>query len=292
MKPELISIIIPVKNRNDVIGNTLDSIISQTYTNWECIVVDGGSTDGSLDRLNYYQKKDNRINYLEITNSDKTGANTCRNLGLLRAQGNYLEFFDSDDIMLPRHLEVIVKELIPGKFDFITGRTDVFNDKTEESSGLPQLLTYGSFSATDFAKNQVTWHINDVLLNATSVKNLQFNENLNYDSGYNFFLRYLLTGAKGRWSSEVITKRRLHKHSKSFEINTNKLKFLRNQSLIYFQTYKDIINCSNKRILNIVLEKHMFYLFNMARVHQIPPNLLKTLMYITLSRSVKKHFYL
>lgn len=60
---ELISIIIPTYNRSHLIRETLDSILAQTHKNWECIVVDDGSTDETEDVLNEYVKKDNRFQY-------------------------------------------------------------------------------------------------------------------------------------------------------------------------------------------------------------------------------------
>ena len=59
----LISIIIPTYNRAHLIGETLDSILVQTYPNWECIVVDDGSTDTTADVMREYIKKDNRFQY-------------------------------------------------------------------------------------------------------------------------------------------------------------------------------------------------------------------------------------
>ena len=63
MQTPLVSIIIPTYNRVHLIGDTLDSVLSQTYTNWECIVVDDGSTDGTNELLVEYLKKDKRIQY-------------------------------------------------------------------------------------------------------------------------------------------------------------------------------------------------------------------------------------
>lgn len=100
----LITIIIPVFNREALIKIALDSVIKQTYTLWECIVVDDGSTDNTLDVLESYQKNESRIVYLERDREPK-GAPTCRNIGLEKAKGDYVIYLDSDDYLLPFCLE-------------------------------------------------------------------------------------------------------------------------------------------------------------------------------------------
>ena len=101
----LVSIIIPAFNRAEIIKETLDSIINQTYSNWECIIVDDVSSDSTLSVLNEYSKKDVRIKVFTRPNTKLKGANACRNYGLSLAQGYYCIFFDSDDIMATTCLE-------------------------------------------------------------------------------------------------------------------------------------------------------------------------------------------
>lgn len=104
MQQFLVSIIIPVFNRESLIKVALNSVIKQTYTNWECIVVDDGSTDGSLEILKDYAIKDSRITFFSRQRLPK-GAPTCRNMGLAHANGAYVMFLDSDDYLLPFCLE-------------------------------------------------------------------------------------------------------------------------------------------------------------------------------------------
>lgn len=100
----LVSIIIPTYNRADLIGETLDSILAQTYHNWECIVVDDGSTDNTSEVLANYTKKDSRISYYHRPNQYKAGGNGARNYGLDLSKGNYINWFDSDDVMMTRFI--------------------------------------------------------------------------------------------------------------------------------------------------------------------------------------------
>ena len=102
---KLISIIIPVFNRESIIKMTLDSIMSQTYVNWECLIIDDGSTDNTEQTIKDYSKKDNRFQFYKRPNHLVKGANSCRNYGFTLAKGEYVNWFDSDDIMQPAFLE-------------------------------------------------------------------------------------------------------------------------------------------------------------------------------------------
>lgn len=97
---KLISVVIPVYNVKNYLGKTLECILEQTYTNWELILVDDGSTDGSLEIAREYCIKDERIR-LYLRNRLPKGAPSCRNIGLEQANGDYLIYLDSDDIIAP-----------------------------------------------------------------------------------------------------------------------------------------------------------------------------------------------
>ena len=130
MNNPLISIIIPTYNRKHLIGATLDSVIAQNYNNWECIVVDDGSTDGTDSVITEYIKQDNRFEYL--INERSKGAQGARNTGLLKAKGNYVQFFDSDDIMYSNHLKIKIEAFNQNpSLDIITSFSHVKNSNNE-----------------------------------------------------------------------------------------------------------------------------------------------------------------
>lgn len=99
MNNPLVSIIIPTFNRVHLIRETLDSVVAQTYTNWECIIVDDGSTDSTEEVVNTYVKNDERFHFKKRPIDSVKGANSCRNFGAKVAQGQYLIFLDSDDYL-------------------------------------------------------------------------------------------------------------------------------------------------------------------------------------------------
>lgn len=107
----LISVIIPTYNRADLIGETLESIIAQTYLNWECIVVDDGSTDYTAELMFFYCEKDERVKFFERPKTKNKGANACRNFGFQLSNGEFVNWFDSDDIMHPEFLKKKIEVL-------------------------------------------------------------------------------------------------------------------------------------------------------------------------------------
>lgn len=107
----LISVIIPTFNRASLIGETLDSVLSQTYNNWECIIVDDGSTDGTKEAIEVYSTNDKRFKYFQRPTDRKKGASPCRNYGLEMAKGDYIQFLDSDDLLENNKFEEQIKVL-------------------------------------------------------------------------------------------------------------------------------------------------------------------------------------
>ena len=89
----LISIIIPTYNRAHLIGETLDSVLAQTYPHWECLFIDDGSTDNSIEVIQAYTKQDKRMKLFTRPAHRMKGANACRNIGLENAVGEYIVFF-------------------------------------------------------------------------------------------------------------------------------------------------------------------------------------------------------
>ncbi|WP_051204387.1 glycosyltransferase [Butyrivibrio sp. VCD2006] len=94
MKRPLFSIVIPVYNREQYIDRAVESVICQTYDDWELILVDDGSTDSSAELCDIYSKRDNRI---RVLHEDNRGPGAARNCGLNVASGEYVLFLDSDD---------------------------------------------------------------------------------------------------------------------------------------------------------------------------------------------------
>ncbi|MDC7999261.1 glycosyltransferase family 2 protein [Gilvibacter sediminis] len=100
----LVSIIIPVYNRAELIIPTLTSIAKQSYSQWECCIVDDGSTDDTYAAIEHLTEDEPRFKLFARPKDLPKGANSCRNYGFEQSQGEFVIFFDSDDLMLEEDL--------------------------------------------------------------------------------------------------------------------------------------------------------------------------------------------
>lgn len=107
----MISIIVPVYNSENTIRKCLGSILAQTYKDWECLVVNDGSTDSSGRIGDEYALKDNRF---RICHKENGGVGSARNLGLMQAKGEWIAFVDSDDYVSPHYLSDLYKQASNG----------------------------------------------------------------------------------------------------------------------------------------------------------------------------------
>lgn len=119
----LVSVIVPVFNREHVLRETMDSICNQTYKNLEIIVIDDGSTDNSLTILREYAEKDERVRVLE---QQHRFAGAARNLGMQAAHGKYFSFLDSDDLFEPSMYEMMVARAEETRSDVVICKSDTF----------------------------------------------------------------------------------------------------------------------------------------------------------------------
>ena len=102
----LISVVVPVYNVEDVLHFCIDSILNQTYSDFELLLVDDGSTDKSGDICDQYARKDTRI---RVFHKENGGVSSARNLGIDNANGEYICFIDSDDYVNSEFLDSLIK---------------------------------------------------------------------------------------------------------------------------------------------------------------------------------------
>jgi glycosyltransferase involved in cell wall biosynthesis len=111
----LISVVIPTYNRSNIISKTINSVINQTYANWECIVVDDFSTDDTEQVISRINECEQRVRY--TVNKQSKGAQGARNTGIKEASGEWIAFLDSDDEWVPTKLELQMKVLAENGFE-------------------------------------------------------------------------------------------------------------------------------------------------------------------------------
>lgn len=227
----MVSIIIPTFNRSHLIGETLDSIIAQTYQNWECIVVDDDSTDYSLELLECYCEKETRIKYYQRPSNKPKGANACRNYGFELSEGEFINWFDSDDLMVP--------EFIERKLDGFKSNTDIvisksiFINENAEIMG-KEIRTKNSVNLLeDFITLKISWYLPDPMYRKKFFADKKmFDEHLLKGQDRDFHIRRLLENPNINFLNDYLTKYRQTDNSISQDFNENTIKTL------YFATNK------------------------------------------------------
>ena len=147
-----VSIIIPFFNLEKEAARCLDSVLAQTYENFEAVCVNDGSSDGTGGILDTYQAKDNRIRVIHKSNG---GLSDARNTGVAAACGTYITFIDGDDIVIPHYLETLIaamegkldrlviancKPILEGKFEVLTDIAPVPEGKMLSKETVCRLL--------------------------------------------------------------------------------------------------------------------------------------------------------
>lgn len=156
----LISILIPVFNREDFIEETLNSVIAQTYKNWECIIVDDGSTDNTISILENIKIKDARIKVYNRPNTLPKGANSCRNYAFNVCGGDYVNWFDSDDIMHPEFIDTKLKAFNID-CNCVISKTQFFSETINSISGKENRTFKSDNLLEDFITLKRSWYICD-----------------------------------------------------------------------------------------------------------------------------------
>ena len=116
MYGDLVSIIMPAYNCAEWIGKSIDSVIAQTYENWELIIVDDCSTDDTLTVIKEYSQTDTRIKWYKLKHN--SGAAIARNTAVDKAKGVYLAFLDSDDLWKTEKLQKQIRFMSDNRYDF------------------------------------------------------------------------------------------------------------------------------------------------------------------------------
>ena len=289
----IVSIIIPTFNRADLIEETINSIISQTYNNWECLIVDDQSTDNTKQVVTSYLK-DSRFKYYQRPATKPKGGNSCRNYGFELSKGNYIHWFDSDDLMTTNHLEVLVNALLQNKnLDFVVGESINFEDVSGKEIGKPYNFDRLNKKITleSYAKQQVGWITNDFLGKREVLTDIRFNEKIFSGQEYNFFVQLLTQNVKGTFINNSISKRRVHIDSINSQIQNDPLKYLQAVLRLKFLTFTDIKNTSNPKLKKWFLSGYMQYAYKIALHKKLPKYYIKAIFKICQVCGFKSSFY-
>ena len=130
----MISVVIPLYNKEKSITKTLESVSAQNYTDWECIVVNDGSTDKSAEVVERLTINDERF---LLINQENAGVSAARNRGIVEAKGEYVAFLDGDDLWDASYLDELYKLIsdYPGKGIYGIGCQEIYNDEIPHVPG-------------------------------------------------------------------------------------------------------------------------------------------------------------
>lgn len=143
-----VSIVTPLYNCSDFLERTIQSVLSQTYENWEMIMVDDCSHDNSLAIAQVYAAQDHRINVLKL--SKNSGAAVARNTAIAAAKGRFIAFLDSDDLWMPDKLEKQVDFMLESNVPFSFSAYEKIDEKgvVFELMGVPEKVSYSDLLKT------------------------------------------------------------------------------------------------------------------------------------------------
>lgn len=251
-----ISILLATFNRAHLIEEMLDSISKQTFGNWECLIIDDGSSDNTEQIVSSYIKNDERFNYLKRPDAYRKGLPGSRNYGLDKAKGKYIIFFDDDDIAHPRNLEICLNKLRNTGSDFCHYRKKSFTESIPDFQSITEFeqnYKIGQDQIEQVIMNKIALASCTVMWKKECFVNIRFNETLNYAEEWECYTRILLEGYKGVGIEKVLYYNRKHSNSNTGEFwRGDKKRRNSNEKAVKLV----IDNLQNKGLLSKYLTRH------------------------------------
>lgn len=220
-----ISIITPAYKCKNTIKDTYNSVVSQTFSDWEWIIVDDCSPDGSFDYIKELTKGDNRIRVLQ--NEKNGGTAVARNKALKHATGRYITFLDSDDLLDPNYLECQL-EFIKKHGPLISAGYRRKAEHTCTNFYVPDQVDYKKALKGNPLSCLTTMYDRDV------IGEVYFPEDIDRPEDYVFWLNILKRGIVAKGNPKVLATYNIMPGSKS----SNKFKLIKYQYVVYHKTQK------------------------------------------------------
>jgi teichuronic acid biosynthesis glycosyltransferase TuaG len=252
-KPK-VSIIMPAYNAEKYIAASIESVLAQTYQNWELLIVNDGSTDGTQMLIDEYIRKDNRIKFFYQQNGKQGKA---RNLAISNSIGEYLAFLDSDDLWLPEKLTIQLNQISHLNADLIFSESFVFYDDVlsfKETMGIPKGYLKEKIGIESLIQGNCI-PVLSVLVKREKVLQVgMFIEDplIANAEDYHLWLKIIMSGGILWGADDVLTLYRVHGSSST---NTDKyankqLPFMYHSLIKLFPEYKNQIKKKIKLIFN------------------------------------------
>lgn len=262
MNNALITIIIPTFNRAHLIGETLDSVLAQTYENWECIVVDDGSCDGTWEVVESYCKDDERIKLFKRDIHSK-GAPFCRNMGVEKSKGSYLIFLDSDDLLANYSLQNRVLKFYDYiNRDFLVFSTLLFEKEISDTNILWNVVEPNNYLFR-FLALEPPWAPQSVIWKASAFKKkLKMDENILSFQDWDLHIRAIINDLKFEYFTDVDSYYRSSSSHISIGSNSTSNSHLDSHKVLFNNLERKIVMYDNSKEIKIALSALFFWLEN------------------------------
>ncbi|UJH92512.1 glycosyltransferase family 2 protein [Antarcticibacterium sp. 1MA-6-2] len=256
IRSPFISIIMATYNRAHFLEESLQYIIEQSFHDFECLIIDDGSTDSTSQIIDELCLRDSRFKYFQRKDNYKKGLPGCRNFGLDNAKGEYVIFFDDDDIPHPKLLEWTVRKIEAHNVDYCRYLRTVFQGKFEREFNNDEeygVKVLDSCVVEKMICGEIPFNSCQVLWKKSCFKDLRFDENLMFAEEWECYTRILLRGSKGISLEKVLYFGRKHPNSNTGEFwNADPIRMNSN-----IQAIKMVINNLKKH--QLLTEKLIHY---------------------------------
>ena len=205
----LVSIVMPAYNCEKYVVEAINSVLAQTYRNWELLVLDDGSKDKTLQIIEEFSQKDSRIKALP--NGKNMGVSATRNRGIELASGEWIAFLDSDDMWKPEKLEKQFEIVEKEAAEFLFTGSSYINEEGEPYKGIfevPEKITYKKL------RNQNVISCSSVLVKKKYFEHIKMEKDEMHED-YAVWLRILKTGVTAFGVNEPLLIYRISRNSKS-----------------------------------------------------------------------------
>jgi glycosyltransferase involved in cell wall biosynthesis len=258
----LVSIIIPTYNRAHLISDTVISIQKQTFKNWELIIVDDGSKDNTEQVVTSFLG-DKRIRYFKRPNDRLKGGNAARNYGYEQANGEFVKWLDSDDLLTPNCLEDQINALQENNYDVVFCRSRFFEENDETNK-----IEIGDFWHETFPVNQnfldnfivgkIRFCNNDGLWNRRILGDKPYNEILRNSQEFLMIIKHLSRNINVGVINKVLVL--VRKHEDQMVYKRNYATFSKYQVMARYLAIRELkINNSGTKLTYTYLIKSLTY---------------------------------
>lgn len=285
----LVSVIVPCFNQDTYLNEALDSVYKQTYSNWECLIIDDGSTDDTSVIAKNWVNKDNRFKYFFQENN---GVSSARNLGIKKAKGEYLQFLDSDDLLHKNKISESLNQIKnKGKDDQEIVVTNFKMLSPDSKKILPPFCTLKEefFTLEGFL---FKWNIDFSIqiqcgfFSSSLFNKIKFPENLSAQEDWLVWIQLMKAKEKLTFINKTLAYYRVNPKSRmrTLGVGDNQIKMLDNfQSILTFEEYYMF----STHLIGLLYNKNIDLKSNIKRIKSS-----NTFQFSLMLKKIAKMFYL